>query len=263
MTLPLINNQEGGTDGVTVTGGSLGNSGGDSGSYFNGVVGNVTFSKAHPGSGTLGLKCTQDPTSAGQAKVAWTSTQVGTLPSGTVLFGRLYLYWPSMPATTQSFFQATSAGVVCWTLRVDATGHVVIQDQAGTVIYTSSNALPTGTLIRIEHKATVHATTGHILLKAYYDDGSGKTAQDATTEVFALGSDVANQAFRGSVDAVNHGLISVSAGNTLYVSELEVNTTGWPGPSGSAAPADWYRMRSGAWTGAGSLRHLSAGAWVG
>lgn len=261
MTLPLNNTQEGGTLGALVTPGSTGNSGGASGSFFNAVSNNVTYTDQHVGAGTLGLKAVQDPTTAGQAKVTWSTAQVGVIASGTLMYFRKYLWWPALPTSAQSVIiaRSTTAPGQAFNIRFTTTGAIQIQDQAGTAIYTSTQLIPAGVLVRLEGQALIHATAGHILTKAFYDDGTGKSEQ-GTTEAFSLGSATANQLLRGNVDAFDFGLNTTATGHTLYFSELEVNTTGWPGPAGSVTSPDWWRRNgSGGWARGGQIKYRSGG----
>lgn len=260
MTLPLSNNQSGGTLNATVTAGSGGNSGGVSGDFFSTVTGAVTFTDQHLGASNLGLKCVQDAVTAGQAKVTWGSAQFGTQASGTTIYSRFYMYWPALPTANQScmIIRSSTAPGQAFNIKYMTTGAWLIQNEAGTTIYTSTQTIPAATLVRMEVQSLVHATTGHILTKFYYNDGAGKTAQSAT-EVFSLGSATTNQLLRGSVDATDIGLVTPDVGNTLYLSAIAMNTTGWLGP---VSAADWYRISGSGWVPGGQIKRISGGTWV-
>jgi hypothetical protein len=235
MVLPLSNTAEGGTNGVAAT---VGNSGGGSGDAFNSVVGTVLYSNTEKAHGSLAYRLTQPASS--QAKVAWTTTSIGSVTSGDV-FTRHYVRFDANPSVNSLILQCRGAAANAYSIRRNTDGNVVLMDAASAIIYTGTVPLPNLGWIRVETRATISATVGRFLAKFFYDDGSGKD-HHSTNEVFALGSESVNQNLRGTLDEVNFGFMTAATGNSCYVDGAVVQTTGWVG---SAVPpaveaADFY-----------------------
>ena len=138
MVLPLANTAAGGTDTTVATQGSGGNTGGASGDYFTSVVGNVTFSDDHPGFGTLGYRCNQAV--AGQAKVTWGTSQVGTLGDGATAYTRHYTYVTAYPNTNSLILQARGAAGNAYSLRLQTDGKLVLLDASSIPVETSGSS---------------------------------------------------------------------------------------------------------------------------
>lgn len=229
MALPLSNTGEGGSNTTTV---STANSGGTSGNAYDGVTigagATVTFSTTQAAHGTLGYAVGIGATFA-TSYMAWTTTSFGTI--STTIYFRFYLYLPAAAATAAYPFQFVTTNTRGPGLRVNTSRALQWANGTTAVGTASTNLIPTGQWVRIE---------GQILPSTTVMAGSAKiySPLDSTTDPGAAGT-ASCSAVAGNMASVNGVRIGwqsdgpVSA--TTYFDDINVNTTGLPGPAVSAA----------------------------
>lgn len=266
MALPLYNSANAGTQGVTVTSGSGGNSA-STGDYFTAIVGEVTFDSSHAAE-SMGIKCAQAV--SGQAKVTWGSVQVGSITSGYV-FTRHYLWITAAPSVNLLILQNRGAAANTSLLRLTTGRTVDLLNQNSQVSFSSGAVtLPLQQMIRVETRTLVHATAGRLEARFFWADGSGKTEHSAVgSPALTIGDDVTDVPTRGTLDEVHFGMMTAATGNTHYIDEIGVRTTDWWGPITLAPPpptdaADFKLLDGGGWNRRGVVKRLNAAgtAWV-
>lgn len=216
MALPLANSFEGGTNGTAM---SASNTGGASGDAFNGVTGTApNFSNSHPAHGTLGMAV------QGTGAMQWTSTSVGT---PTTVWGRFYLYFTANPSAIAAIWRGltpASSTTAQFSLRLNTTGTLNTIVKSGTV-RNSATVLSTNTLYRVEWKAVV-VKNGTCTLDVNLYLGDSTTLTESMTQATGTGG--------ASDTSINQGWFGSSAAvtaNTIFLDDIQMNSTGFPGPS--------------------------------
>lgn len=162
-------------------------------------------------------KCLKHHTVAGNAYWQWT-THFGTL---TDFYGRMYLYFPTLPANAVHILIGRDTGVNAWLMRVDTTGKVQLQNNAATTIISSTTSLVAGQWARVEWHIVNSATVGSLECRIYLTPGStGAPDQDFSMTAQNTGAQT-NQM----------GVGDGSGGtNDFYTAGVLIGATTWPGP---------------------------------
>lgn len=186
-----------------------------------------TFDAAH---GTLAysnvekyqtLSC-QMVTSATPAAtwVAWTSTTLGS--SLADLWGRIYLRESGLPNTSSIPVRGFDTGSRAWEILILSDGHIEVRDQGGTTRGTGAVAISTGQWIRLEFHMTNHTTAGFMECKLFNSADS-----DTLSETITSSGSFSTLA---KTDLIRFGEIQANASRTIYMDNILVNDTGYPGP---------------------------------
>jgi hypothetical protein len=230
MALPLSNNAEGGSDETTVT---TGNSGGASGDAWDvvdlgGTSPQLVFDSAHPAHGAMGYRFTQG-NPEGVLTLRW-STSPGSF---TEIWGRVYLYRDAAPAVgTQQLIRINNSAQTrqAWVgLGVTGNPRLFVADSA-SIAEQSTVTVASGQLVRIEFHF-ISSDTGLIEAKLF-NSADSTSPSDTVTRVgdTDTGTGAAQVAF-------GHG-VADNVGYTVWLDDMQVNSTGWPGPAISASAAD-------------------------
>lgn len=209
----ITNNADGGSDGTTVT---AGNSGGASGTAYDSVVGTptITFDNDHASSGSLAYKVTGG---TGAQQMVW-STALGTVGQ---LWGRFYIWSSGAPSTNIGIVRFTVGGSQTARLRYETTGQLMLSDAGNGPEVTTTSAIPTGQWVRVEFQITFTPATGTCDLR-YYSDAESETATES------LSSSSLNAALNcDTVQIGCHNTVTL----TYWMDDIEINTTGFPGPA--------------------------------
>jgi len=203
----LANTAEGGTDGVTLT---AGNTGGASGDAFQGFGGTPTFSNLHPATGTMGFRLDNDAD-----RFAWENL------TQTTLYGRAYLYFATMPSIYIQLFEFLDSGYANDRGRIDVNdaGNILLRDAALVTQATSSTALTTGVLYRLEFKVVSHASAGSLECRLF--TGHSSTASE-TLSVSSINTN-------GGAIQVNRRYLNGTG--DVFLDDLNINDVDFPGPS--------------------------------
>ena len=219
MALPLSNNAEGGTNGVTVT---TGNSGGSSGNAWDvvtiGASGTFVYDNAQIAHGSLSYKIIQAGTPTG-IYGAWT-TLFGTQ---TEIWGRFYLYRTGNPVGNHQVIRILTSATINATVRIETTGLVTVRGNGATPTTSTVSAIALNAWNRIEFHAQASSTAGVVDAKLF------KTA-DSTTADETISVSAANTGANWS--EIRYGTQNQATG-TFWLDDLQVNATGYPGPASS------------------------------
>lgn len=224
MALPLQNSFEGGTSGTAI---SAANSGGVSGDAFTGVTGTgvPTFDSTHAAHGSLGMLYN----SAGSGAVQWNTTVSGT-PNDT--WGRSYFYMTSAPTAIMAIwrgFTPTSATASRYNVRVGTTSKLSILVIAGTTV-ASTTSLSLSTWYRVEWHAH-NVVSGTCTLNVTLFLGDATAATETLTQATGTGA-----AGDTSINQHWFGPANTPIVTSFWVDDVQVNTTGFPGPAISKLP---------------------------
>jgi hypothetical protein len=180
------NGAEGGSNGVTVTSGGAGNSGGLSGTVFDALVISptcaLTFDNTHPGHGALSYKFQLGGT-AGECYLAWTTGfTLSDVPRAS--FKIKGCYFTANPGAVIYLYRvANAAGTNTFGLALDAAGKILIKDGGGTIVATMTSAIPLSTLFDLEVDAVVFGATGTVSVRR--SDTAGGNADSLSGTVTA------------------------------------------------------------------------------
>lgn len=219
----LTNTAEGGTLTAAVT---TGNSGGASGNAWDSVAvgGALTYDNTH-NRGAVAYKVVGD--TVNPTYMTW-STALGTVGE---VWGRIYLYLTAAPSAATGLVRLRVGGVQ--TMRIQlataGAGQLEIRKNSGnTLVGTVPTACATNQWIRFEYHLLAVTSGAQLEVRLY------NTADSATaTDQFSSTGDTLTSA---NVDEVAVGHHNASAASTLWMDDIEVNTTGWPGPSVTPIP---------------------------
>lgn len=232
MTVIKQNTAEGGSNTTTVT---TANSGGGSGTVFDlvNIPGGqaLTYSSTFAQQGALSYKIVNDTSSAQGAIVRWGDTLA--LPSAAV---RCYVYfptatWPTVNATLVQFGCGTTGAITgAPRLALGTSGKLLVQDAAGTTVYTSTATLPTGTWVRLELYATPNASPTAGTIGGGFATGTGALTEQFTSSAVNAGT--------GNVGRLQVGKLSGTwSGQTFYVDNIALgDTAAFIGTSSFNAP---------------------------
>jgi hypothetical protein len=221
----VVNNTlEGGTNGTTL---SVANSGGTSGSAFNGVTigtgATFAFDNARAAHGAMAAKVSTGSTAA-LADAQWS----GALGNQTEIWGRIYVYLTGLPAATINVVTIKNGSQVEGGVNITSTGKVAIFDGAsGTA--TGTVTVGTNQWVRIAFHLMANASNGAVDAKLF-------NTMDATTSSDA--ASIASAATGQKFTSYELGLTTATANvSAFWVDDLQINNTGWPGPSGGTLTA--------------------------
>lgn len=227
----LVNSFEGGTNGVSLTQGSGGNTGGASGDYFTTVTataGTIQFSNAAAMVGSRGVAFNNDVSTATSQFVRWSANTV------TTAYTRAYVKFPTaIPAATRIFHRAQKTSSNRVLVRMSSAGAITMADSTGTLRYTSTKTFVADEAFRIECHFTFDATNGHMEARLFWGSNINGTTPDETVGNFATSWNL------GGVDAdfFDWGNLTNTTGETRYMDALGWSDTTWVGPaSGTNTP---------------------------
>ncbi len=216
------NTFDGGTSGTTI---STANSGGASGDAWDSVqidAGSVAqYDTAHVAHGSQSGKFSTNATTT-ISDVGWT-TRIGTQAE---MWGRLYLYYTSNAAEL-NLVRIFNGGTRVAAFNVQTTGKLLVVNAAGTTVATSTNSVTLNQWVRIEVHIIANATTGTIEAKLFNTPDSA-----SATETLSVTNTNTGAQFTGYHVGVTR---AVAAEGPFWLDDVQINNTGWPGPSGYAA----------------------------
>lgn len=228
MAYPAENTQEGGTNAATV---STANSGGASGNAFNTISGTPVFDNtAGQVEGTMGMKFTVGATLAA-LYVGWDSTTLTTAPL--TVYGRCY-YWSSIhPGSSLRLVQFMNGTTTLGYLGISNTvSKLTWYNSANTAATATGSSLSLSTLTRIEFQFTVATTTtGSATARFYTGDSTSPVGADSTATAQNFGTLGVNTVRFGNTGA------NFTINSSFWAGDLQLNTTGFPGPQIVDAPA--------------------------
>ncbi len=221
----VVNNTlEGGTNGSTL---SVANSGGASGSPFDvvtiGTGATFVFDTARAAHGAKAAKISTGSTAA-LADAQWT----GTLGNQTEIWGRIYVYLTALPAAPINIITISNGPTVEGSVNVTAAGKVAIVDGAsGTA--TGTVTVGTNQWVRIGFHLLANGNNGAVDAKLF-------NTMDATSSSDSVS--IASASTSQKFTTYGLGLTTARANVTAFwVDDLQINNTGWPGPSGGTLTA--------------------------
>jgi hypothetical protein len=146
------------------------------------------------------------------------------------IWTRFYGYYDASPniSTSPVLFGIIGGGGTYGCLYLGllvTTGQLYYTDSLRTVsIPVTTNAIPVQNWFRVELRAEFSATTGNADIR-YYEDADTEDATDVlSVSSQNLGGPTADQFLYGYS-------FKVANLTDLYLSNLELNNTGWPGPA--------------------------------
>lgn len=217
----LNNTAEGGTNTTTITQGVGGNTGGASGDFFDSVTigagSALTFDNGFA-RGSFAYKMV--PASGQQNFFEW-NTQMGSVSTA---YGRLYLYFDTSPNTGQILLFRSGA-TQCCRIQLDGVPTLRWRDASTVDIPGAISAtLSIQTWYRVEYKVIFSATVGQVFLNYYIGDSTSAVETLSSTASFNLGASFADSLRMGRP-------VAVANTTTLYFDDIQLNDTGFPGPS--------------------------------
>lgn len=180
---------EGGTNGTTLSGA---NTGGTSGLAFSGTDGGLsigasttlTFTTAEHSHGSVGVSVSKTSGSAG----VYAQRTISGSPARHV--SRVYVKFSAFPAGNTGVLRfLNTSNSAALSIFVDSTGKIVVQNAAGTAMFTATSSLSTGTWYRIEcgvAPGTTSSTGAYDF--AYYTGDSTTTIQTSSLTGQNLGT---------------------------------------------------------------------------
>lgn len=212
----LDNTAEGGVEDTAVT---TGNSGGASGNAFDvvstGGSGAITFDNEHA-RGNRAFKVIGDTANACYL------TYMSSLGTVAEAWGRLYLYMTASPGATTGIVRLRVAAAQVARITLDTGRHLQIRRADNNTLATMVAAVSLNQFVRVEWHCLATAAGGDIECRLY-------DAADSATITEQL-SDT-NAALANNLDEVNIGHHNASPATTFWLDDVQVNTTGWPGPA--------------------------------
>lgn len=179
-----------------------------------------TTQKAH---GTVSLAVTA--VSASSTYVGWSPTATGSAAS------RMYVYFTSTPAAGAIMQMRSASGQVA-TIGFSGSGKLVLQNSAGTTIWTAASAFPLNSWVRIGLGVVVGTTTSNGTLNAAYYTLDSTTATDSFTGTANQNSGTAN------INEIRYGKQSGAYTTTWWMDDLGLTTgsSTFMGPVTSTVP---------------------------
>jgi hypothetical protein len=226
MALPLANNAEGGSNTTTVTTGNSGGGSGNAWDVVNITNGAATFSSTVAAHGSLAYAFSTTA-SSGVANVGWTSS-VGVV---TTFYGRAYVYLTGSPTSPDANVQIRGTGSSTGgNIQISTARQIVAQTPSFANAFTFTTVLALSTWYRIEWQmVTGSAGSANFTINLYVGD-SGTVTETHTDSTFAWGG-------TGGVAEVEFGWTNTHPSQpTLYMDDIQVNSTGFPGPAIQPSP---------------------------
>lgn len=235
----LVNSFAGGTNGTAIT---PGNSGGASGSAFDGVTtgsgATLTYDSSHAVDGTFSAAMATNGTTA-PAYLSWQSSL--SAGSGTVWF-RCYFYFAALPAGTSGLILLADStrATLCAFVSISATGHLSFADHSGSQIHSFSTTVTTGQWFRVEGYVTGDPSAGQVSLQIYTTPDSPVPAETYTSP--------SAQNTGGLIGFIAYGVYFTGVSAAYWMDGTGASTAGYLGPvfvpgaaplagSGTIAPA--------------------------
>jgi hypothetical protein len=182
-----------------------------------GVDGTLTYSATEK-YGTLSCQSIFSATPTG-AYVAWDSVLGTALTS---LWGRMYLFHSALPNTAASPLRGFDTGVRAWEIWIDSSGFVILRDQGGNVRGTGAVPIATAQWIRLEFHVVSSLTAGVMEAKLFNTADSASPSETITS--------TGSFSTLTRTDLVRVGeVLGLNASRTVYMDNILVNDTGYPG----------------------------------
>lgn len=165
-------------------------------------------------------------TPANSAGLGWT-TAMGTQ---TQVWWRQYIYLTGWPTTPTSSFNLTlfeSDNGVAYTGLMDIesdTGKVEIANGPFTSVLTSTTGIALNSWVRLEAWFKYSTTVGAVELRLFHDADSEDPTETISASGWNMGGANSNTFLFGYI-------FNDTNRPTGYISNLELNNTGWPGPA--------------------------------
>lgn len=223
----LRNNFNGGPAGTTLTTGNSGQFGDDPFDVVSipaagGVLQFTDAATLGRGTAQYVLQCSNGAT-ASQEGGGWT-TSMGTQ---TQIWWRMYIYSVALPsgALNPTIFECDNGAAFTGSLDVQVTtGKLRLWNGPATVSATSTNGLVAGAWARLEGRYQYSTTVGNADVQIYLSPDAD--LPDETISISGCNMGAANS------NTFQFGYIFSRANQpTIYLSGLELNNTGFPGPA--------------------------------
>ncbi len=182
----------------------------------------LTYSNAHPHSGTLAARHVTTSGTAQDSELTW-STSIGTQ---TLTYFRIYVWMDVFPGVGITLFRARSSGSLRARVSMSATGKLQMVNSAGTTLHTFAASLAVGQWVRIEGKLDHTGDTFEVKL---FNNASLLTPSETYSASAATIGASANSFEFGRVGEVNTAY-------TFETDDYGLSTTAYLGPT--AIPVD-------------------------
>lgn len=153
--------------------------------------------------------------------VDWNSTTLGS--SLTDVWGRIYYWTSGLPNTAAFPVRGFDTGARAWEIFLDSLGHVNVRDNGGTTRGTGSVVISTSQFIRMEFHMISSTTAGFMEVKLF-NNADSSTPSETITSTGAFSTLSRTDEIRFGENQTNN------ASRTLYMDNLLLNNTGYPGP---------------------------------
>ena len=160
--------------------------------------------------------------------VAWSSATLGS--SLADLWGRIYMHWSGLPNTQSTPVRGFDTGTRAWEFIISSSGLISVRDTGGTARGTGAVAIATGQWIRLEYHMTNSTTAGFMEVKLF-NSADSETPSETITSTGSFST-------LSKTDLLRMGeLGGINASRTIYMDNILVNDTGYPGPFVVPSPA--------------------------
>lgn len=211
------NSFEGGSNGVTLTQGSGGNTGGASGDFLDTVdaTGTVTFSTAQAAHGSVSMLV-----STGVSALAYAGY---TLSSVTTDYMRCYIRLTALPGVVQVLTRYLSGASQSLRVNVKSGGTLEVRDAGNSVVGTTTSAVSINAWWRLEMFTTFSATVGAVVLRLY-------NTADGTSITDSL--NLSGLTLTANATALRFGVGAAAASvPTTYYDDIAVEGATFHGPA--------------------------------
>lgn len=220
--LLLLNNFDGGTNGVTIT---TANSGGASGNAFTavaiGATDTLTFSNTTYATGSLSAQIVNGATN-NTSNFFWTTKVVGLQPK---LWFRICCYFTALPTGTPArvfefftFFANKQVGA----LEINLNGTITLKSSSPTIT-TSVSTIPLNQWFRIEGWFVASLNAGQASVSLFATPESQVPIETNTS--------AANVNTSGSIQSAAFGYLTNTANFTYYLDSVGISNIGYLGPT--------------------------------
>jgi hypothetical protein len=222
----LLNSNEGGSNGVTLTPLVGGNTGGASGNFWDAVTigaGCVdAFDNTRAAHGTLSTKISSAATAATSYN-QW-STSAGSI---TKPWWRMAMYFTALPAASHRIWSAFQTATLCCAFRLGTDARVTFLDSLAAVGVQTTNPVPLNQWFRLEGFLIGSSTTGQMELKIFSN-------VDDVSPLETLTSAATLNLF-GVPNVYRYGLGSnLANAGPWWQDDYGLSDTGYIGPVGTA-----------------------------